>query len=116
MQIGDITVTQSSVMIPSGRYPVAGSVWTLTDMSRTEEKVSTVGIVLAVVGFLLVCFLSLLFLLMKDRTTTGFIQVSVQGDGFHHATMIPAYSPASIGQVWGQVNYVRSLAAHPPLR
>lgn len=108
--IGDIGVSQTSIFLPTGRHPVRGSAWMVTDMSRTEEKIATAGIVLAVL-FVWVCLLGLLFLLMKDKRTTGFIQVTVQGEGFHHATMIPATSPETFGQVNGQVNWARSIAA-----
>ncbi len=111
MTLGDVSVSQHWIYVPSGRHPIRGSIWTVTDMSRTEERMSTVGLVLAIVGFFLVCFLSLLFLLMKDRQTTGFIQVTVQGEGFHHAVMLPALGPQSGLQVQQQVNYARSLAA-----
>lgn len=80
-------------------------------MSRQEEKISTVGIILAVVGLFLICVLSLLFLLIKDKRTTGYIQVTVHGEGFQYATMIPALSPATLAQVTQQVNWARSVAA-----
>lgn len=108
--IGDIGVSQTSIFLPTGRHSVRGSTWVVTDMSRTEEKIPTVAIVLAVV-FIWLCFLSLLFLLMKERQTTGYIQVAVQGEGFHHTTMIPARSPEALPHVAAQVNWARSLAA-----
>lgn len=109
--LGDISVSQNWLYLPTGRHPVRGSVWTVTDMSRTEVRMSQVGLVLAIVGFFLVCFLSLLFLLMKERTTTGFVQVTVQGEGFHHSVMVPAFGPHTAMQVHQQVGYIRSLAA-----
>jgi hypothetical protein len=109
--IGDIGVSHTSVWLPTGQHPVRGTTWVVSDMSRQEEKISTVGIVLAIVGMFLICILSLLFLLLKDKQTTGYIQVTVQGDGFHHATMIPATSPATFAQVMQQVNWARGLAA-----
>ena len=108
--IGDIGVSQTTVFLPTGRHPVRGSTWLVNDMSRSEEKIATVGIVLAVL-FFWVCLLGLLFLLMKERHTQGFIQVTVQGDGFHHGTMIPATSPDTVRQVTEQVNWARSVSA-----
>ena len=110
--IGDITCTQHEVITPSGTFPIAGTQWTVTDMSVTTERMSQTGLVLALVGFFLICFFSLLFLLMKDRQTTGYIQVSVRGpNGAQHVTNIPAYSPATMMDVSSRVNYARSLAA-----
>lgn len=108
--IGDITCTQTHVITPSGTFPIAGSQWTVTDMSTTTERMSQTGLVLALVGFFLVCALSLLFLLMKDRQTSGYIQVTVFGGGVTHVANIPAVSPATMVDVSNRVNYARSLA------
>ncbi|SDU84675.1 hypothetical protein [Gordonia westfalica] len=110
--IGDITCTQNLVITPSGTCPIAGTQWVVTDMSVSTERMSQTGLVLAIVGFFMVCFLSLLFLLMKERRTTGYIQVTVRGaGGFMHVTNIPAYTPVTMGDVSGRVNYARTLAA-----
>ena len=74
LSFGDITVMNDSIVTPSGTMPLKGAVWTATDMSRTEEKIPTVAIVLAII-FALLCLIGLLFLLMKEKRTTGFIQV-----------------------------------------
>ncbi|MFT4396796.1 hypothetical protein ACLTEW_17865 [Gordonia lacunae] len=110
--IGDITCTQHYVITPSGTFPLAGSQWEVTDMSVSSEQMSQTGLVLALVGFFLVCFLSLLFLLMKERRTTGYIQVRVRGaGGVMHVTNIPATSPWAMSDVSGRVYYARQLAA-----
>lgn len=110
--IGDITCTQNFVITPSGTCPIAGTQWAVNDMSVTTERMSQTGLVLALVGFFLVCFLSLLFLLMKERTTTGHIQVVVRGpNGFMHVANIPAHTPMTMNDVTGRVNYARTLAA-----
>ncbi|MEE1804033.1 MULTISPECIES: hypothetical protein [unclassified Streptomyces] len=109
LAIGDITVTGDSIITPSGTMPLKGAVWNATDMSRTEEKIPTHAIVLAVV-FGLLCLVGLFFLLMKEKRTTGFIQVMVSSGGRHHSTMIPAMGPESFQMVMGQINYARSLS------
>ena len=38
------------------------------------------------------CLLGLLFLLLKERRTSGSVQVSVQGPGFAYSSLIPAYN------------------------
>ncbi|WP_328319221.1 hypothetical protein [Streptomyces sp. NBC_00388] len=110
VSIGDITVVQDGVITPAGTLPLRGAVWSATDMSRTEERIPPVAIVLAIL-FALLCLIGLLFLLMKERKTTGFIQVTVVSGGRHHATMIPATGPQTFPHVMGQLNYVRSLSA-----
>ncbi|MFF5564271.1 hypothetical protein ACFY7Z_04140 [Streptomyces sp. NPDC012623] len=110
LAIGDITVVGDRVVTPSGTIPLRGAVWNATDMSRTEERIPPVAIVLAIV-FALLCLVGLLFLLMKEKRTTGFIQITVTGGGRHHATMVPADHPDAFQRVMGQVNYGRSLSA-----
>ncbi|MFD6415096.1 hypothetical protein [Streptomyces sp. NPDC060194] len=107
--IGDISVVGDQILTPSGPMPLRGAVWNAVDMSRTEEKMPAVAIVLAVL-FFFVCFLGLLFLLMKEKTTTGYIQVTVTSAGRTHQTMIPATGPDSFAWVMAQVNYARTLS------
>lgn len=109
--IGDITITRSQVITPAGTFPLRGSVWTVTDMSRTEEYLPTYAIVLAIIFFIF-CLLGLLFLLMKAHRTTGFVQVTVNGgNGRYHSTMIPVGAPAHVYDVVQRVNWARSMAA-----
>ncbi|WP_156723151.1 hypothetical protein [Streptomyces apocyni] len=109
LAIGDITVIGDQIVTPSGTMPLKGAVWNATDFSRVEEKIPSHAIVLAVV-FALFCLLGLLFLLMKEQVTTGYIQVTVTSGGRHHATMIPATGPQTLPWVMGQLNYARSLS------
>ncbi|EGE42284.1 hypothetical protein ACIQUZ_04430 [Streptomyces griseus] len=110
LTIGDITVMSDAIVTPSGVMPLKGAVWTATDMSRTEEKIPTHAVVLAIV-FALFCLIGLLFLLMKEKRTTGFVQVTVTSGGRHHSTMIPAMGPHTFPAVMGQLNQARSLSA-----
>ncbi|WP_327177606.1 hypothetical protein OG599_21515 [Streptomyces sp. NBC_01335] len=109
LTIGDIAVVNDSVVTPSGTMPLRGAVWTATDMSRTEEKIPPVAIVLAIV-FALFCLVGLLFLLMKEKKTTGFVQVTVTSGGRHHSTMIPAMNPNTFPMLMSQVNTARSMS------
>jgi hypothetical protein len=58
-----------------------------------------------------ICLLGLLFLLAKEQRTSGYVQVSVQANGFYYATQVPVNGPGVMGEIEGRVNYVRSLAA-----
>ncbi|MFF2327728.1 MULTISPECIES: hypothetical protein [unclassified Streptomyces] len=109
LTLGDITVMSDQIVTPAGTMPLKGAVWTATDLSRTEEKIPTVAIVLAIV-FALLCLIGLLFLLMKEKKTTGFIQVSVTSGGRHHSTMIPATGPETFQMVMAQLNTARSMS------
>ncbi|MFC9928533.1 hypothetical protein [Streptomyces sp. NPDC127190] len=108
--IGDITVTGDQIVTPAGTMPLRGAVWNATDMSHTEEKIPSHAIVLAIIFFIF-CLLGLLFLLMKEKKTTGYVQVTVTSGGRHHQTMIPATGPETFQMVMGQVNYARSLSS-----
>ncbi|MFF7179625.1 hypothetical protein [Streptomyces sp. NPDC008121] len=109
LSLGDITVVGDQIITPAGALPLKGAVWNAMDMSRTEEKIPAAAIVLAIVFFIF-CLLGLLFLLMKEKQTTGFIQVTVTSAGRHHSTMIPATGPNTFAWVMGQLNYARSLS------
>jgi hypothetical protein len=108
--IGDIVVTPEHVVTPYGRYPVGQVYWTLTDQSRTFSRVPTVAIVLAVVFFLF-CLLGLLFLLMREEYTQGWVQIGVQGPGLFHAVQLPVSSPIDVARYQDMVNYARSVSA-----
>ncbi|MFG2139034.1 hypothetical protein [Streptomyces sp. NPDC048650] len=109
LSLGDIVVSGDTIMTPAGPMPLKGAMWTATDMSRTEEKIPAHAIVLAIVFFCF-CLLGLLFLLMKERTTTGFVQVTVNSGGRYHATMVPVQSPEQVMFVLNQVNHARALS------
>jgi hypothetical protein len=123
MTIGDISITQNQVIIPTGRYPLRGTTWTMQDSSQPQSKISTAGIILAIVSvvalcgcglllwpLLLVAPFGLLFLLMKEHSQSGFISVTVTGQGLFHAVQFPP-GPQSAAYVTNQVNQARSLAA-----
>jgi hypothetical protein len=111
--IGDIACTQATVITPAGSYPLNGTVWLVSNNTVTTQGIPAVAIVLCILFFLL-CFLGLLFLLMKEERTSGFVQVSVQGPGLYHAVQIPASSPRTAIDLEQRVNYVRALVAALP--
>ncbi|HEV2032845.1 MAG TPA: hypothetical protein VGU71_01385 [Candidatus Dormibacteraeota bacterium] len=108
--VGDMACTQTSVITPTGAYPLAGTTWIVANNTVTTESIPAYAIVMAIIFFLF-CLLGLLFLLIKERKTQGYVQVSVQGPGVFHATQVPVSSPAQILDIEQRVNYVRSLVA-----
>jgi hypothetical protein len=106
--IGDISVEQQRIVTPAGVLPTHGANWSAMDMSRTEEKIPSWAIVLAIVGFLL-CLIGLLFLLVKEKRTTGFVQVTVQYGNRTHNTHVGVSSPDQVADVLARVNYARTL-------
>ena len=108
--IGDIAVSRYWVVSPNGTAPLHGSAWIANDRSTTSERIPGYAIVLAII-FALACLLGLLFLLIKEERTTGYVQVTVQGQGTFHATQIPVNNRMQVGDIHQRVNYVRSLVA-----
>lgn len=110
VSIGDIGVSETSVFLSSGTYPIAGTTWQIADYSRTETKIPTWAIVCAII-FAFACLLGLLFLMVKERTTTGYVQVTVSGPDFAHTATIRAQSEQTAIVVTQQVNWARGLAS-----
>ena len=109
VQIGDITVTQDEVVTPSGRIPLGQAQLMFTDGSMTSQVTPGWAVVLAVLGFFFF-LLGLLFLLVKEERTTGFVTVTVTGPGFMHACRMPAFSRAQVNDVLARVNHANGLA------
>ncbi|TDQ48784.1 hypothetical protein [Actinorugispora endophytica] len=108
--LGDITVTQNLVMTPVGTFPIRGSMWTLNDMTVVRQQMATWALVVALIGFLFICVFSLFFLLVKETTVSGTIQITVrQGEKFY-TTQVPVHSQAQGHQVHQQFQYIRSMA------
>jgi len=108
--IGDIGVTQDTVVTPNGSGPVAGSQWILTDRTTTTQSIPTWAIVLAVV-FALACLLGLLFLLVKETRITGYVEVTVRTGDVMHLTQLPVNSPDDIARYRHMVSYAQGLAS-----
>ncbi len=115
--VGDIVCTEHWVITPSGTRPIGEVSWSFNDMSHTTQSIPAWAIVLAIIFFLF-CLLGLLFLLVKEEQTTGWIQIVVQGDRFVHTTQIPVTTRAQVADYNARINYARSLsaAASPPHR
>jgi hypothetical protein len=111
--LGDIGCSEHYVHTPNGSFPLAGSSWIVTDNTSTQTKIPAYAIVLAIVFFVF-CLLGLLFLLMKEQVTTGYVVVSVQGPGLYHTMQIPYQGPYTLADVNDRVNYIRQLVANLP--
>ena len=107
--IGDIGVTQHWVVTPNGTAPLAGSQWIMRDGTRLEERIPAFAIVLAVI-FAFACLLGLLFLLIKERTMVGYVEVTVRSGSVYHVAQLPARQPAQIDGVRYLVHQAQSMA------
>jgi hypothetical protein len=109
-QIGDIGVTNDTIVTPIGQAPVAGSVWVGYDYTRSTQKIPVWAIVMAVI-FAVFCLLSLLFLLVKEEETSGYVEVQVQQGQFVHVTHIPVRSRFEVDNLMMQIGQVQAFAS-----
>lgn len=107
--VGDISCTQTDVILPNGRFPIRGTLWTTNNQVTVSTKTPTWAIVVAIVGFFVICVFSLFFLLAKETALQGFVQVTVQGPGFLHTSNVRVSSEAQLRDVEARVAYIRSL-------
>ena len=108
--IADIGFSSNWVVTPLGAYPLAGTQVIITDMSRTERRIPTWAIVIAILGALFF-LLGLFFLLVKENVTTGAVQITIHSGGTVYSTHIPVYSHATVADLYGRTNYARQLIA-----
>jgi Double zinc ribbon len=109
--IGDIVVTPTQVITPTGTRPITEVSWSFQDMSQTQQAIPTWAIVCAIVFFLF-CLLGLLFLLAKEERTRGWVQVTVQGTNFVHTVQVPVSSVQMVSDINARVNYARSISVN----
>ncbi len=110
LTIGDIGVSRHWIVTPNGSAPLGHSSWIVRDMSRTESKIPSWAIVMAIL-FALLCLVGLFFLLVKEQTTTGYVEVSVQQGQLYHVTQIPVSNAQQLAQVRQLVYQAQSMAA-----
>jgi hypothetical protein len=110
-QIGEIAVTPTTARTPAGDIPLAGSTWQVSDFWHTEQKTPTWAILVAIFGFCVLTVFSLLFLMVKETTYRGTVQVTVTNGPRQYVARIPVTAEAHVQHIHQQVNYVRSLAA-----
>lgn len=110
LTIGDIGVTPEYVVTPNGAGPLRGSQWIVRDLTSVSTRIPPYAIVLAVIFFLF-CLLGLLFLLIKEQTIQGYVEVSVRSGDVYHVTQLPISSAQQVQQIRADVHQAQSLAA-----
>ncbi len=109
-RFGRITVTDTMVRTSTRVFALRGSVWRTFDYWQRRRVTPDWAVVLAVLGFFVVPFVSLLFLLVKEERVSGVLQVAVWDGVRQHAVDLPVRSPVELRNWRQQVDYVRSLA------
>ncbi len=109
VQLGDIVVTRTEVVTPSGRLPIQQAQLTFLDGSVTTQATPTWAVVVAVIGFFFF-LLGLLFLLVKEERTSGYVTIMVTGPGLMHSCRLPVTSRFQVHDLAARVNHVNGLA------
>lgn len=112
VSFGDIHLTEHWLVTPQGTRSLPGTQIFVTDMSTQTRVTPGWAIVLAILGFFFF-FLGLLFLLVKETRTTGFIQVTASNGGFTYQSAIPVQldKTAQLFELQSRANYARGLIA-----
>ena len=112
VQFGDITLTEHWLVTPAGSAPLRGTQLFVTDMTREERYIPAWAIVFAVIGFFFF-FLGLLFLLVKETRTSGFMQISVTNGAFSYqsAEMARGGRTAQLYELQNRTNFARGVIA-----
>lgn len=110
-RFGQLTVTATAVITPTGTYPLAGSRWHLLDEWREVRTTPTWAVAAAVGGFFVMAFFSLFFLLCKETQCRGDMVILIDLADGEHTCRIPVRTPADVAMLRRQVAQVRSLAA-----
>jgi len=113
LTIGDIGITQDTVVTPNGNARLAGSQWLVIDRTTQETKIPAWAIVLAII-FTLLCLVGLFFLLVKETTVTGYVEVSVRSGNLVHMTQLPVRTQYDVNNYRQMVSQAQTLAAQAP--
>lgn len=112
VQFGDISITEHWLITPAGNAPLRGTQIFVTDMTREERVTPAWAIVFAVIGFFFF-LIGLLFLLVKETRTSGFMQISVTNGSFTYqsAELSRGNRTNQLYELQNRANFARSLIA-----
>lgn len=112
VQFGDISISEHWLITPAGTAPLAGTQIFVTDMTREDRVIPAWAIIFAIIGFFFF-FLGLLFLLVKETRTSGFIQISVTNGAFTYqaAELSRGGRTNQLYELQNRANYARGLIA-----
>lgn len=128
--VGDINVHTRYMQPHSTRhiYPTPGSTWSVLNAPATVQKTTTAGIVLAVIsvvlavigavftcGISLILLLGLLFLLSKESKVEGHVQIAVQTRAGSYLTSEWISTAAHMQALYNRINACQQVARMPGL-
>lgn len=111
LAIGALQVTATHVYTPAGRIALSSSHVTFVDQTRTTSKIPTWAIVLTIITVWFF-FIGLLFLLVREHSTEGYVSITVQDrDGRAYTEHILAASPQHRDQIIAQAQWLQQIAS-----
>jgi hypothetical protein len=112
--VGDVGVGRVYLNSPSGSAPMHGSSWYMQEQVYSEEKIPQWAIICAIVGFFFVCILSLFFLLVKEKTVSGYVDITVVNGEFRHQSRVMVSNPMQLDQLRQLLASAQQYAAAAP--
>ncbi len=109
LNLSGITITPNWVITPAGRAPRSQCRLAVAERVNWMQSTPTWAIVLAILGFFVVAFLSLFFLLAKEQRVTGIVDVTVSGPGLRYSAALPVVNAGALFALRNQIAYAHSL-------
>lgn len=112
VQFGDISISEHWLVTPAGSAPLRGTQIFVTDMTREERYIPGWAIAFAIIGFFFF-FLGLLFLLVKETRSSGFMQISVTNGAFTYqsAELTRGNRTNQLYELQNRANFARGVIA-----
>jgi hypothetical protein len=124
VRVGDVTVTEQSIVTPVGTWPLAGSQWSVVSQPVPVQATATWAIVVAVAccvvgvlgafftcGLSLFLLLGLLFLLVKTTRVTGPVMIAIHAGQHRYTAQEHVLTMEHAHHTVQSVNYAQQLAA-----
>ncbi|WP_135849147.1 hypothetical protein [Serinibacter arcticus] len=111
VQLGDLRVTHTEIVTPSGSMSLTeADVW-VVDQTIATQKTPTWAVVMAVITAWF-ALLGLLFLLAKEPVVQGYVIVTVESGGRRHVMHVPIANAAQRADVMQRAAYIQQLATY----
>jgi hypothetical protein len=108
VSIGNVHATPDWVITPGGTWPLADVNVSTSDQTAVTTHTPAWAIVMVVV-FIWFFLLSLLFLLARERRTSGYIGVTIACNGQWYTEQVPVGNDIQRADVLNRVAYLQSL-------
>ncbi|MGO2111755.1 MAG: hypothetical protein ACTH31_09085 [Pseudoclavibacter sp.] len=101
--LADISIARDFIRSPQGVIPAQGAQLFVHNRTQMTSSIPVWAIVLAIVGFFILTFFSLLFLLVKEQKFTGGYEVVATGPGGTLTSFVPV-NQQNAGFIWNDLN------------